>query len=125
MTILSDGEIDSIAYDDDTAAGPITFARAIEAATIAKLSAGVSVEPHYYWEADGVLQATRGHGSFSTNTGPAHGWIVTQYFTLDQLQTAIAAARVQAIRDALNCYSPDDTATDWADKIGSLIGVQK
>lgn len=38
---------------------------------------------------------------------------------------ALAAARVQAINDALNCYSPDDTATDWSDKIRALAGGSK
>lgn len=39
--------------------------------------------------------------------------------------TQLAAERVQAINDALNCYSPDDTATDWSDKIRALAGGSK
>lgn len=41
--ILTDREINSIAYDDDTSRGPVTFARAVEAAVIKKLVT-VSVE---------------------------------------------------------------------------------
>jgi len=26
-----------------------------------------------------------------------------------------------ALEEALNCYSPDDTATDWVDKIKALL----
>ena len=53
----------------------------------------------------------------------------TDYYSLPfrenaQLYTAaqLAAARVQALNDSMNCYSPDDSATDWMDKIRALIG---
>ena len=33
------------------------------------------------------------------------------------------ACREQALEEAINCYSPDDTATDLLDKIKAKIGV--
>ena len=37
-------------------------------------------------------------------------------YTESQMRQAIK----DALEGALNCYSPDDTATDWADKIKAL-----
>ena len=70
--ILSDNEIDICFHSEST---PRAFARAIIAATVAKLSAGVSVEP---WTTTKYVSST------------------TQYelFTRDQLNTAIAAAHL-------------------------------
>ncbi len=70
--------------------------RAIEQAVIAKLAQGVSVEPSYYWEPDGTIEWMKEGSGFSTNTGPAHGWKITHYYTA----TAIAAARVAALEEA-------------------------
>ena len=38
------------------------------------------------------------------------------YYTAEQMMQF----RVDALAEALNCYSPDDTAQDWADKIQAL-----
>ena len=75
------------------------YQRDVEAAVIARLAARESVEPVGYLDGQGDA------------------------YTLDQLRTAIAAARVQALEDAMDCYSPDDSATDWMDKIRALIGA--
>jgi hypothetical protein len=37
--------------------------------------------------------------------------------TIDQLKRFEALVRADEREACLNCYSPDDTATDWADKI--------
>jgi len=37
--------------------------------------------------------------------------------TIDQLKRFEALVRADEREARLNCYSPDDTATDWADKI--------
>ena len=42
------------------------------------------------------------------------------YFTADQLRAYGAAEYKRGIEDAANCYSPDDSATDWMDKIRKL-----
>lgn len=42
-------------------------------------------------------------------------WSLSQFATL-----AYRAGYNAAIEAAANCYSPDDTATDWADKIKEL-----
>jgi hypothetical protein len=36
---------------------------------------------------------------------------------LDRLEQLVALVRADEREVCLNCYSPDDTATDWADKI--------
>lgn len=84
--------------------------KAAEAAVIARL-ATVSVEP--VGEVSGNAWDT---GILYRDCEPG-----------EPLHTAtqLAAARVQAINDALNCYSPDDTATDWSDKIRALAGGSK
>ena len=42
------------------------------------------------------------------------------YYTEAQLKDYGSAEYKQAIEDAANCYSPDDSATDWMDKIRKL-----
>ena len=45
---------------------------------------------------------------------------VTHLYTADQMRE-YAKKAVEAERErCLKCYSPDDTATDWADKIRGL-----
>jgi hypothetical protein len=36
---------------------------------------------------------------------------------LDRLEQLVALVRADERNACLNCYSPDDTAIDWADKI--------
>lgn len=99
MNVLSDEEIDAItdAQWGKQGVGAMyaacrAFARAIEAAVIAKLTAGVSVEPSYHmtFQADGVR-------------------VDTPYYTPDQLQTAIAAARLQALEEAAKICDEDQS----------------
>jgi hypothetical protein len=74
-------------------------------------------EPAYYWEPDGTIEWMGKDGSgFSTNTGPAHGWTITKYYTEDQM----LQFRRDALEESIQCYSPDDTAADWTDKIRKL-----
>ena len=97
--LLTEQEINAIAAHHGTALGsvwPHGFAASIEQAVIAKLAQGVSVEPSYYWEPDGTIEWMKEGSGFSTNTGPAHGWKITHYYTA----TAIAAARVAALEEA-------------------------
>ena len=48
-------------------------------------------EPACYWEPDGTIEWLGKDGAgFSTNTGPAHGWKITHYYTRDQLLACIA-----------------------------------
>ena len=85
------------------------FAYAVEAAVIAKLNTGYALGQSclYY-------MTTSADGSIDSHP----------YYTPEQFDAAIAAARLQAINDAMNCYSPDDSATDWMDKIRALIGAK-
>ncbi len=47
--------------------------------------------------------------------GDSHGYIIANELAhLERFAALVAAAEREA---CLNCYSPDDTATDWADKI--------
>jgi hypothetical protein len=46
---------------------------------------------------------------------PKEGW--NPLYTKKQLDAAFALGAEQEREACLNCYSPDDTATDWADKI--------
>jgi hypothetical protein len=73
MDLLTDDEIRAIQARHPTDNNPMDFARAIIAATIDKLAAGVSVEPVHHIMSDGVAIG---------------------YYSLDQLQTAIAAAHL-------------------------------
>lgn len=83
--ILTHEEAKSLSYSSDNVLDVI---RNTEQAVIAKLSQGVSVEP--------VLWASERCGQ--------------KVFTLDQLQTTIAAARVQAINDCAKLI--DNTIVD-------------
>ena len=64
--------------------------RDVEAAVIATLSKGVSVEPRKCKK--------QSHG---------FKWVTYEAITLDQLQTAIAAARVQALEEAAKVVEAD------------------
>jgi len=44
----------------------------------------------------------------------------TKYYTEAQLKAYGAAEYKRGIEDAMNCYSPDDLANDWMDKIRKL-----
>lgn len=82
------------------------FIDAIEAAVLSKLSQGVSVEPKFSYEkaTDGV-QGTHFYEVINPKIVP----IWAALFTADQLQTAIAAARVKALEDAAVCMEEQDT----------------
>ena len=41
--------------------------------------------------------------------------------TLAKLRAEVERVRRETVEACLNCYSPDDTATDWADKIKELL----
>jgi hypothetical protein len=45
-----------------------------------------------------------------------------EYFDMSRsaIETLCKAVRAAALEEALNCYSPDDLAHDWADKIRAL-----
>ncbi len=70
-------------------------ARKIEAAVIKRLAAGVSVEPYATLHHDDGYFTTKQREHDLRYSEPMR----TEVFTLDQLTTAIAAARVQAIHD--------------------------
>lgn len=38
-----------------------------------------------------------------------------------QLEREAGTIRADSLCEALNCYSPDDSASDWAEKIRALI----
>ena len=83
-SILTEDEINGIADKHEAALGgvwPHEFAEAIIDATIKRLAAGVSVEP------------------VESAPGYELGNLTVVGFTLDQLTTAIAAARVQTIEE--------------------------
>jgi hypothetical protein len=82
--ILSDAEIRAIQARHPTDNDPTDFAHAIIAATVAKLAAGVSVETHYIYT-EWISPGER---------------VSMDMFNRDQLQTAIAAARVAALTEA-------------------------
>ena len=118
MNLLTDDEIDAITDQQwggirgrEIAAAHRAYARAIEAAVIKRLSAGVSVEPvAARWPSVPGSHHYAGAGGCSVG---AFGPDSEDLFTLDQLTTAIAAARVQenerclAMMDAIGC--------DWRD----------
>ncbi len=103
----------------------------VQSAVIKRLAAGVSVEPANSDLADEISAIDcmyRGDPSYEHDAyymreqaakRVRNGYLLV---TLEQLTTALAAARVQALNAAMNCYSPDDSATDWMDKIRALIG---
>ena len=68
-------------------------------------------EPAYYWEPDGTIEWMGKDGSgFSTNTGPAHGWTITKYYTEAQM--------LQSRRDAL------EEAAQYAESMGMLTAPE-
>lgn len=111
MSILTNGEIytayieaanQTLRPQDERIA--LAFARAVEKAVIAKLAAEVGVEPLYY----------------TTITADART-IHNPYYTIEQLQTAIAAARVQALEEAARISEKHFHSTT-AKQIRALIG---
>lgn len=115
----------------------LTIAKAASDFTIKKLAAGVSVEPHeYVWNPDGTFNIGQ-ERCLSSNTGPCHGWEIYPIYSDDELNTAIAAARVQALEEAAKVcdrtasdykgmFAEDESlyiaATDCAKEIRALIG---
>ena len=135
--MLTDKEIRAIQAQHPTENDPMPFAQALITATVAKLAADVSVEPvaFRYRREIGELSewcATTVYGT-AQHYGNYEG-----LFTLDQLQTAIAQARCQALGEAAkvceaknphpNEYSDDAEFTTkiavlgCADAIRALIG---
>ena len=96
------------------------FIDAIEAAVIAKLAQGVSVEPDFTaCKARGYLgpgmmcgQVIVGDKSCGNRTSPCENKV--PYHTADQLQTAIAAARV----------AENERCANWLDERGASAGGQ-
>lgn len=69
-------------------------------------------EPTYYLASNGRLMQTDGDVDCT-------GKKLAIYAT-DELCSYGAAEYKRGIEDAMNCYSPDDSATDWMDKIRKL-----
>ena len=95
--ILTDDEIYSMYSEAHSDAQMIVFAREVEAAVVARLAAGVSVEPEYL----PVL------GTYKVSYG------LRAVYTLDQLQAAIAAARVQE-NERCACLAENTHPQAWA-----------
>ena len=111
--ILSDAEIRAIQARHPTDNDPMDFARAIIAATLNKLAAGVSVEPD--WQRL-VYKATGGDRTPDPED-------YRDYYTLETLTTAIAAARVAAI----NACADEADRLEWdvcAFALRALIGKE-
>lgn len=113
-SVLTDGEILAVghAQPQDRPLNLFDYARAIEAAVIKRLAAGVSVEPFAF--AKWIDHPTDAGGDvcyYHPNATQPEGCM--PLVTLDQLTTTIAAARVQenerclAMMDAIGC--------DWRD----------
>lgn len=115
MNILTDQEI----HNADTAPHlmfdqqRIDFARAIESAVIAKLSAGANVEP--FW--------IRHEDICGNSVGPD-----TPYYSVKDFKTSIAAARVQAIEEAAkvclevgNNFSGHSSKRPWSGHFAEAI----
>ena len=116
MSLLTDQEIHAAdpapheRFDQER----IDFARAIEAAVIARL-ATVSVGPHeYVWEPDGTFNIGQ-ERCLSPKTGPCHGWNIYPVYTA----TAIAAARVQVYQELATEF--DGLYTMGGDDVGEAI----
>ena len=124
--ILSDDEIRAIQARHPTDNNPMDFARAIIAATVAKLAAGVSVEPvirGWMNPMNGVVIDPQrkkqigvgdGYPNFSVPLYDESGTV-----TRNQITTAIAAARVQE-NERLACEF-DKLYTYGGDEIGPAI----
>ena len=95
----TDKEIRAIQSAHPTENDPMPFARAIESALLSKLAAGVSVEPSHQYLCTKCGSATPVEGTeHYDNPDCSCGYSMFKQpvrFTLDQLNTAIAAARVQ------------------------------
>ena len=93
------------------------IARAIEAATIDKLAAGVSVEPAYLMSPDGKCYAP---SKPPLSAGNAKATLLTLYTA-----TAIAAARVQALEEAAKVCDRQaiPNAGFLAEKVRALINT--
>ena len=85
--ILTDEEIEALTVRN-------IDARAIEAAVLAKLTQGVSVEPVHHIMSDGVAIG---------------------YYSLDQLTTTITAARVKALEDAALVCENESCSCCWTE----------
>lgn len=111
-SILTEDEINGIADKHEAALGgvwPHEFAEAIIDATIKRLAAGVSVEPYATLHHDDGYFTTKQREHDLRYSGPMR----TEVVTLDQLTTAIAAARVaENERCAKVCES-----TSWSEDI--------
>ena len=120
MSILTHDEAKRLSQ---TSTDPLEVIRNVEAAVIAKLCAGVEMpEPAAY---AGKTQA--GKWKYTTGSiGSAKTWLLYQereyltkglqivpLFTADQLQIAIAAARVKALEDAA-ALAEHENAADWS-----------
>lgn len=90
---------------------PSLFAHAIIAATVAKLAAGVSVEPDYQRL---VYKVVAGDNEQDPDD-------YRDYYKLETLQTAVAAARAQALSEAAAICDRNSQSTS-ADEIRALIG---
>ena len=100
----------------------LTIAKAASDFTIKKLAEGVSVEPTLYRDATGNVW---------DGVDLRHDEGCTQLFTTDQLNTAIAAARVQTIEECAisveNWTSPacrSWSSQERADAIRALLGKE-
>lgn len=107
--ILAEKEINKISGGSVDYFDRIVFARAIESALLEKLRGGVELpEPAGYYEQEYIGEPSRIEARFDHDQ-------LLQYGDARAL-----AEREQTIEECLNSYSPDDTATDWADKIRAL-----
>lgn len=50
------------------------------------------------------------------------GWVYSSAGKGHHINESLSRFRDLVLEEALNCYSPDDTAQDWADKIRALKG---
>jgi hypothetical protein len=73
-----------------------------------------AAEAHYYGQIEALQKEV---GRLKEDLTDAHEM-------RREAEHQIELARAKAISDALGCYSPDDTASDWADKIRSLSSQQ-
>lgn len=111
--MLTDDEIQAIHDTYHRPVGRQAFARAIEAAVLSKLASGVSVEPDYQRL---VYKATGGDRTQYPED-------YRDYYTLETLNTAIAAARVQERERIAKEF--DGLYTFGGDEIGKAIRALK
>ena len=111
MSILSDQEIDEVCDIDTDYTSMLRFARAIESALLSKLSAGVSVETPYIYT-EWISPGER---------------VSRDMFNSDQLQYAIAQARVQALEEAARVCESTVWSADidvWRDMTKKDVSVK-